>query len=289
MSPLDLTSKIALVTDGGTGIGLTIAKELSKNGAKVYITGRRLEVLQKTAGEDPGLIPLQMDITDKQSIANAVKCIDETEGKLDILVNKRVSAGVTGPSFPVIIDRSATTANATSLGDALFMQDSFDQWADVFKTNTFAPYFVMMGFLSLLERGARARNRETSSVVNISSGAGTGKLLSACSAYPISKAGINHLTSVWATEFAIHKIPVRVSCIAAGIFPSELTGTAEEVAAALAIKPLPGLLSPAPLMRAGKQIEIGTMAVFLSSLAGESTNGAIIPVDGGHLVWSILE
>jgi NAD(P)-dependent dehydrogenase (short-subunit alcohol dehydrogenase family) len=51
----DLNGRIALVTGGGTGIGLMIAQGLAANGAKVYITGRRKEVLEKVANETSGL------------------------------------------------------------------------------------------------------------------------------------------------------------------------------------------------------------------------------------------
>ncbi|KAF5362922.1 hypothetical protein D9758_007106 [Tetrapyrgos nigripes] len=251
---LDLKGKVALVTGGGTGIGLMIAKELFKNGAKVYITGRRLEVLQKTAAEE-GLVPLQMDVSDKH-------------------------AGVVGPVFPVIFEKPLTS-DAAKIGDTLFSEGSFDQWTEVLKTNTIAPYFVMMGFLSLLERGARARQGETSSVINISSVSGTLKLSGGFSPYAISKAGINELTSVWATEFAMHKVPVRVNCILPGPFPSEINGTPEDMAKWIRTEPVPGLLNPIPTARPGTQLEIGTAAVFLSSRAGEFVNGIIMPVDGG--------
>ncbi|KAF5362847.1 hypothetical protein D9758_007084 [Tetrapyrgos nigripes] len=275
MSSLDLKGKIALVTGGGTGIGLMIANEFSKNGAKVYITGRRLDVLQKTAAE-AGLVPLQMDVSDKQSIANAVKIIDQDEGKLDILVN---NAGVLGPNFPIITNKP-TTNDAAVFGSTLFTEGSFDQWTDVLQTNIIAPYFVIMGFLPLLERGARTREGETSSVINISSSAAFSKLTGGFSVYGISKSALHHLTSIWATEFALHKIPVRVNCIAPGPFPSELTGTRDDMAEWIT-EPLPGLFNPVPTLRPGTQIEIGAAAVVLSSRAGEFINGIIMPVDGG--------
>jgi len=54
----------------------------------------------------------------------------------------------------------------------LFEQSDFETWVDVYRTNTAGPFFVTMGFLSLLEKGAHSRKGETSSVVNISSGSG---------------------------------------------------------------------------------------------------------------------
>jgi NAD(P)-dependent dehydrogenase (short-subunit alcohol dehydrogenase family) len=70
------------------------------------------------------------------------------------------------------------------------------------------------------------------------------------SAYPVSKAGIDHLTTAWATEFAVHKIPVRVNCISPGPFPSDITGTAEQMASWIT-QPLPGFFNPIPMLRPG--------------------------------------
>ncbi|KAF5343064.1 hypothetical protein D9758_011114 [Tetrapyrgos nigripes] len=278
MSAINLQGKTALVTGGGTGIGLMIAKELSSNGAKVYITGRRLQVLEKIASET-GLIPLQMDVSEKESIANVVKTIDQAEGKLDILVN---NAGVSSSHFDFFLGKDAP--KDVKLGDSAFAQDSFEQWAQVFKTNTAAPYFVTMGFLSLLERGARAREGQTSSVINISSAGGTSKLLLSGVAYPISKAGVNHLTEVLATQFALQNIPVRVNTISPGFFPSEMTeklGIPPEQLDQFASQPVKGIFNAAPALRAGRQVEIGTTVVFLSSTAGEFVNGANLAIDGG--------
>ncbi|KAF5347184.1 hypothetical protein D9758_011063 [Tetrapyrgos nigripes] len=281
MNPLDLTGKVAVVTGGGTGIGLMIAKQLAKNGAKVYITGRRLEVLQKVATEiGQGLVPLQMDVLDKESITKAVKTINEADGKLDILVN---NAGISGEWFKFVGDRDP------NLGDLLFAESSFDKWTDILRTNTAAPFFVTMGFLSLLEKGARARKGETSSVINITSCVGTMKMVMNTFAYSVSKAGADHLTSSMATEFGLSKIPVRVNAIAPGVFSSEMTGSVyssemsglEERLVQHMKGAMPGTLTAAPVNRPGKEHEIGMAAVYLSSSAGEYTNGTIMHIDGG--------
>ncbi|KAK7443200.1 hypothetical protein VKT23_015797 [Stygiomarasmius scandens] len=255
-----------------------IAKSLSINGAKVYITGRRLEVLQKTTAElsNYGFIPLQMDVTDKGSIHTAVQVIEQAEGKLDILVN---NAGITGTFFPFVTDRSSPQ-NA-NMGDSLFAQDTFDEWAEVYHTNTAGPFFVTMGFLSLLKRGACLRKGETSSVINISSGCGLSNLSMGYFNYGCTKAAIHHLTKAMATEFGLSRIPVRVNCISPGVFPSQLAGTADQVAKWIT-EVSPGAVNVAPALRAGREEEIGMAAVLLSSSAGEFINGIIMPIDGGH-------
>lgn len=111
----DLTGRVAIVTGGGTGIGLMIAQGLAASGAKVYITGRRLEVLKKVADswdKNVGgqILPyviiysitkaslnsrtrLQMDVTNKESIAQVKSNIEAQEGKIHILVNKCIRLG----------------------------------------------------------------------------------------------------------------------------------------------------------------------------------------------------
>ncbi|THU84938.1 short-chain dehydrogenase [Dendrothele bispora CBS 962.96] len=280
MTGLDLNGKIALVTGGGTGVGFMIAKCFAKNGAKVYITGRRLEVLKKAALDSgiDGLVPLQMNIVDKESIRKAVQTVDQNDGKLDILVN---NAGIPGPYFHYISDKSAPEHAKWS--DTLFEQSSFEDWSKVLQTNTSAPFFVTIGFLTLLERGAQSRAGtgadETSSVINISSAAASMMLTMDNFVYPVSKAGIDHLTKSMATQFSVNKTPVRVNCIEPGFFPSESTERAELVK--LSQKAQPGGFNPAPLLRPGKDAELTTAALFLASSAGGFTNGIIMRVDGG--------
>lgn len=98
-SLFDTKGRVAVVTGGGTGLGLITAQALCANGVKVYITGRRLEKLkdaEMTDSESGGaIIGLQMDCTDKQSIEAGVKEISSKEKFVNFLVN---NAGVSSQS-----------------------------------------------------------------------------------------------------------------------------------------------------------------------------------------------
>lgn len=76
----------ALVTGGGTGIGLGIARLLASQGAQVTITGRRAEVLEAAAAETPGLHPLVMDVAQEDSVVNGVATAIEARGAVTLCV-----------------------------------------------------------------------------------------------------------------------------------------------------------------------------------------------------------
>ncbi|SFL93638.1 SDR family NAD(P)-dependent oxidoreductase [Shimia aestuarii] len=88
---MHLKGKHALVTGGGTGIGLAIARSLVEDGAEVTITGRRAEVLEKVAAETPGLHPLVMDVRDEDSIVQGVADAVAARGPIQICI---ANAGV---------------------------------------------------------------------------------------------------------------------------------------------------------------------------------------------------
>lgn len=83
--------KHALITGGGTGIGLAIARALADRGAAVTITGRRAEVLEEAARATPGLTPLVMDVTDEASVAQGIAGAVAARGPVQICV---ANAGV---------------------------------------------------------------------------------------------------------------------------------------------------------------------------------------------------
>ena len=87
-----LEGKHALVTGGGTGIGLAIARALADNGAKVTITGRRKTVLEEAAEE--GMNPLVMDVADESSVRDGVAAVVQSHGPVQICVpNAGVAEG----------------------------------------------------------------------------------------------------------------------------------------------------------------------------------------------------
>ena len=102
--------------------------------------------------------------------------------------------------------------------------------------------------------------------------------------YGVSKAGLEHLTVVLATEFARRSIPVRVNAIVPGHFVSQRVKDEEELNEIVKM-PLAGAIAPVPLLRAGKQEEMVMAAVYLGSSGGGYSNGTTLSVDGG---WGIV-
>jgi NAD(P)-dependent dehydrogenase (short-subunit alcohol dehydrogenase family) len=260
-----------------------IAQGLAAAGAKVYITGRRLEVLEKTAvGWDKQIggeiLPLQMDVTDKTSIATAKKSIEEKEGKLHILVN---NAGQDGPRSPFLSDPSAPESQtAESLGTALFNHESFKEWADHYTVNSASIFFVTTAFLGLLAKGSEDEEGYLSSVINITSISGIIKVAQEHFCYNSAKAAASHLTKMFSTELALKNIPVRVNSIAPGVYASEMT---MDVISADQVDKIGKGIHPVPSKRAGTGQEMAGTAVYLASRAGGYVYGQEIIIDGGYV------
>ncbi|KAF8706253.1 Enoyl-(Acyl carrier protein) reductase, partial [Rhizoctonia solani] len=275
----DVKGRVALVTGGGTGIGLMITQTLVENGAKVYIASRRGEKVQQTARETPGhIVPLELDVTDKDSIRKAVKTIEEKEGKLDILVNKQAlhRPSSTIPPHP------KTRAPQHWEPHYLKMKKWRAHWQGLYGNNVASMFFVTYAFLGLLVKASEQRGPWTACVINISSVSGQLRISQAKWAYNSSKAGTIHLTKMFATEFGLRKIPVRVNSIAPGTFPSEMTGYQDEhtLGKEDVDKASQGL-QPIPFERSGNDMDMGGLALFLSSPAAYYVHGQIITIDGG--------
>ncbi|RSH89679.1 hypothetical protein EHS25_002230 [Saitozyma podzolica] len=222
---------VAVVTGGGTGIGLMAAQALAANGAKVYITGRRQAVLEaaikthgtpEALGEHGGqIVPLVMDVTDKESIQKAVKVVEGQDGFLSVLIN---NAGMEGGR-----PTHGPDAGMEAYGKALFAEDPQKDWLTPYMCMTVGPYLCSAAFVHLLAAaGTKGPVKRPGNIINISSLSGLTKWSqNGQFAYNCAKAAVIQLSKLMATDLCAEEIGIRVNNLAPGYFSTELTtGTA---------------------------------------------------------------
>nr|POF12832.1 rhamnolipids biosynthesis 3-oxoacyl-[acyl-carrier-protein] reductase [Quercus suber] len=275
----DVSHVTAVVTGGGTGIGLMISQALVSNGAKVYITGRREEVLQKTVelhNSGPGSMhALPGDVSTKQGCMSLAESLSKLEtGGLQLLVNNAGIARDDDTKFSANGEPDSKSADAIS---SHFLRSNEDQWLDTFRTNVTAPYFMAMAFLPLLSKGGSRTPGYSPSIINVSSISGAMKGTSAGQpSYASSKAAFTHLSRMLATTFK--DIGVRVNVIAPGVFPSEMTAgeSGEDNKSQLDMK------SYNPAGRKGMESDMAATVLFLAGKGGVFYNEQILYPDGGN-------
>ncbi|KAM5510205.1 gluconate 5-dehydrogenase [Fusarium oxysporum f. sp. phaseoli] len=278
----DVSHITAVVTGGATGIGLMITQALQSNGAKVYITGRRKEVLeqtQKTYGTGPGSIHvLPGDVSEKDE---AIRLAEEVGNKepngIHLLVNNAGIAEDDNTKFCLVLASAGEpdTSDAKALSEH-FLKTEPQQWADTLKTNVTGPYYMSMAFLPLLAKGRETTPGYSSQIVNVSSISGAMKGSSMGQpAYATSKAALTHLSRMIAT--LTKDIKVRVNVIAPGLFPSEMTtGESDEGNKSNIDKKMTN-----PAGRPGHDTDMAATILFLAGKGGLFYNGQIVYPDGG--------
>ncbi|ENH62334.1 Rhamnolipids biosynthesis 3-oxoacyl-[acyl-carrier-protein] reductase [Fusarium oxysporum f. sp. cubense race 1] len=274
----DVSHITAVVTGGATGIGLMITQALQSNGAKVYITGRRKEVLeqtQKTYGTGPGSIHvLSGDVSERDE---AIRLAEEVGNKepngIHLLVNNAGIAEDDNTKFSSAGEPDTSDAKALS---EHFLKTEPQQWADTLKTNVTGPYYMSMAFLPLLAKGRETTPGYSSQIVNVSSISGAMKGSSMGQpAYATSKAALTHLSRMIAT--LTKDIKARVNVIAPGLFPSEMTtGESDEGNKSNIDKKM---INPAG--RPGHDTDMAATILFLAGKGGLFYNGQIVYPDGG--------
>ena len=249
-SLFSLQNKTALVTGGGTGIGREIALGLAQAGATVAITGRRRDVLEKTAAEIEALggraIPVEMDVTSEATVQKAMTKIVDAVGIVDILVN---NAGAECPK---------TLEAAT--------EEDWDWTLDV---NLVGPWRLSKICLEQWKSTNHCGN-----IINIASITGTAPQ-KGMAPYSVSKAAMLHMTHVMALEWG--KYNVRVNAIAPGYFETDIT---------TAFLNSPGgeaMRKRIPMYRVGNLEEIVGAAIFLAADTSSYMTGSTVTVDGGHV------
>ncbi|ROV92550.1 hypothetical protein VMCG_08949 [Cytospora schulzeri] len=266
---------VAVVTGGATGIGLMIVKALEENGAKVYIVGRRKEVLEKVAKEESkhgNIIPLQGDASSKPDLERIVSHVTKETGYINLLV---ANAGVAGPD-PIKITPDTPLAD---IQRALWDTDPAD-FDRTFSNNVRAVYFSAAAFLPLLEAGNQKGNVSQSSQVVITSSIGAyGRVPLAHYAYSASKAAVTHMAKQLAT--ALTRYNIRFNVIAPGLYPSEMT--TEIVKAAEQLPIAEKAVRVSPLGRPGNSEDMAGCVLWLASKAGAWLSGTVVVTDGGKL------
>jgi len=272
----DVKDKVALVTGGGSGIGLMCTQALAVNGAKVYIVGRTEEKLDRVAevhGKDIAgqIIPIVGDVSDKDGVAKLVKEIESREKCLCILVNNAgIAAGKT----------SAEGKNAEEVRENLFDPTTVEEWTSIYATNVVGPYLMTTAFLPLLQKSTERHKGYSGCVINITSISGMVRISQGHFSYNASKGAEIHLNKMLATEIANAGLKIRVNSIAPGVFPSEMTTqeSGENQKSEMPKEHKGGL----PSQRPGNDRDMAAAILFAASC--QYLNGQTIPVDGGYLI-----
>ena len=164
---------VAIVTGGGTGLGLMTANALAANGAKVYITGRRVDKIKSAEMTDStsggSITAVSMDVTDKTSIRDFVKTISEKEKFVNLLVN---NAGATSVNYG---DKWTPSGDPKEVSERMLSYQDFDDWTSIYKVNVASIYFTSIAFLPLLCAARDHGYQEAGSIINISSISGLTK------------------------------------------------------------------------------------------------------------------
>lgn len=276
---------VCVVTGGGTGIGLMATQALAANGAKVYIIGRRLDVLENAAkSHNPDftsggkIIPLgPFDVRSKSSLEDAVHELRTTHGETHVNL-LMCNAGVSGDKAD-----PAEHPDAEDLKKTLWDNESPENWGSTFDTDVTSVYFTTVAFLPLLQAGIEPKGpleKFVPSVITTSSMSGMMRHAQGHFSYNAAKAATVHLTKMMSAEF--QQTGIRVNSIAPGYFPSEMTAQASDDRQKSHV-PQEKIQDKGhvPAMRGGRDQEMGMTVLFLAK--NSYVNGQIVAVDGGVL------
>ncbi len=250
MNPFSLQNETALITGGGTGIGLGIARCMVKSGARVVLVGRREEPLAAACAElGPQSSFVAHDITLVDSAPQLLAAAEHSAGtSISILVNnagthlKKFAVDTTPAEFQSVLTTHVLAAHAL--------------------TRSIAPGMIKRGHGSILFTSSMAAFMGVPQVM----------------AYAAAKSAYFGMVSTWSAELAANGI--RVNAIAPGWIFSEMSSKALDSDPARKAK----VMSRIQMGRMGTPEDIGWAAVYLCSAASAYVTGITLPVDGGAVV-----
>jgi NAD(P)-dependent dehydrogenase (short-subunit alcohol dehydrogenase family) len=248
---LTLDGHTALVTGANGGLGSHFAQTLAKAGAKVAIAARRLESLREVEGQIRSAggqaRAVALDVTRRESVVQAIEQAAQALGPITVCVNN-AGIAITKP----------------------LLEHTEEDWNEVVGVN-------LTGAWRVAQEAARhmVQHQRGGSIVNIASILGL-RVSAQLPSYAASKAAVIQLTKAMALELARYKI--RVNALAPGYIETSINREFFATEAGQA------LIKRVPQRRIGNPEELDAALLLFASDAGSYATGAVLALDGGHLV-----
>lgn len=278
MNELNLKDKVAVITGGAGVICSTMAKSLALQGVKTVILDLNREaaiaVAQDTVKQTGSAsIGISANVLDKASLELARNEINESFGRIDILVN---GAGGNSPSATTKIEKMTGDENE-NYGDTFFglQTEGFDKVFDLNFKGTLLPSMVFATDMIKNKSGV---------IINISS-MNSYRPLTKIAAYSAAKAAVNNFTQWLAVHFS--KTGIRVNAIAPGFLLTNQNRflLIDEKTGAMTPRGLK-IINGTPMERYCVPEELTGTLLYLASDLSKFVTGVIIPVDGGFSAYS---
>ena len=241
----DFTDTVVLITGGGTGIGLAIARAFTDAGASVLITGRRREVLDDAvAGLPEGrAFAVTTDMSDPEQVRGLVDTAVAQFGRLDVVVSN--AAGYAMGQIDELPDEAWVAMRATNID----------------------------GFFYLAKHSLPVLSRTNGAFVAISSVSGLGGDWDQ-SGYNATKGAVSNFVRALALDWG--ERGVRINAVSPGLTATAPTAVLTEDPALNAV-----FSARTALGRLGRPEDIAPAVLFLASDAAAYITGQILAVDGG--------
>ena len=256
----DYTGKVVAITGASSGLGKQMAEGFAQQNANLVLLARRVERLEASAKEwsekyGVDVLPVACDVTDSESIANAVKAVKDHFGHCEVIIND--AGGEKGTGTP-------------------FVDYKREDWDFTLNLDLTSVFTVSQAFVNFMKEAMSEGKQTYGRVINIASIYGiVGNTAIPTIAYHTTKGAVVNFSRGAAAELATSNITVNTIC--PGYFYTELTTETlnSDYFQAFANQSV-------PMKRYGNEGELNSVAVFLGAEESSYVTGQTIAVDGGY-------